>query len=430
VSFRKLCLLRLSLQLPAVIIFIALSCPIAAKEYVVAGPSDELSSLDIHALINKAVKTHPSISAAEASVRAAGADIRSAKWQRFPSLSVEGLFLNQQSNRLQPQVVAEQPLWTAGRLSGTVKRAEIRENVALAAYDEAILAIASSTARAFYEVYRWRERNALLSVSLEQHNRMVATMDRRVAQEVSPLSDLELARTRALQVEQQLFQGNAQERSALNVLRELVGEPLLVLSGSPPNMQTWPSLDDAMVMDQSLNFSPYLKRLKFDARALDAEARIARASILPQLSSQYSYSDAFGHRVGLVLKAQSDGGLSRFAAADAARRRVEASELQIVAGERQLRDQLFALLREYESATSRLAGSETASDAAQRITESYLRQFTSGRRTWLDVMNAVREETAAKTDAVEARISGISSLARLLLLSGQWASDPASDVNP
>jgi len=422
-------LLRLSFQLPAVLISIALSFPIAAKEYVGADSAVEVLSTDVHSLMNQAVKTHPSIAAAEASVRAAGADVRSAKWQQFPSLSVEGLFLNQQSNRLQPQVIAEQPLWTAGRLSGTVKRAEIRENVALAAYDEAVLAIASSTAQAFYEVYRWRERNALLSISLEQHNRMVATMERRVAQEVSPLSDLELARTRALQVEQQLFQGTAQERSALNVLRELVGDPQLNLTGSLPDIQAWPSLDDANVIDQSLNFSPNLKRLKSEARALAAEAQIARASILPQLSSQYSYSDTFGHRVGIVLKAQSDGGLSRFAAADAARQRVEAGELQIVAGERRLRDQLFALLREYESATSRLAGSETASDAAQRITESYLRQFTSGRRTWLDVMNAVREETAAKTDAVEARISGISSLARLLLLSGQWASDPTSNAN-
>jgi adhesin transport system outer membrane protein len=209
----------------------------------------------------------------------------------------------------------------------------------------------------------------------------------------------------------------------------LVGDPQLNLTGSLPDVKAWPSLDDANVIDQSLNFSPNLKRLKSEARALAAEAQIARASILPQLSSQYSYSDTFGHRVGLVLKAQSDGGLSRFAAADAARRRVEAGELQIVAGERRLRDQLFGLLREYESASSRLAGSETASDAAQRITESYLRQFTSGRRTWLDVMNAVREETAAKTDAVEARISGLSSLARLLLLSGQWASDPTSDAN-
>jgi adhesin transport system outer membrane protein len=422
-------LLNMSLRLSCALASIALSGPIAATEYSVAVSADEVSATDVHALINKAVKTHPSVAAAEASVRAAGADVRSAKWQQFPSLSVEGLFLNQQSNRLQPQVIAEQPLWTGGRLSGTIKRAKIRENAALAAYDEAVLAIASSTAQAFYEVYRWRERNALLSVSLEQHNRMVATMERRVAQEVSPLSDLELARTRALQVEQLLFQGKAQERSALNVLQELVGDPLLDLIGSPPDVQTWPSLDDANVIDQSLNFSPNLKRLKFEAQALGAEAQIARASILPQLSSQYSYSDTFGHRVGIVLKAQTDGGLSRFAAADAARQRVEAGELQIVAGERRLRDQLFALLREYESATSRLSGSVTASDAAQRITESYLRQFTSGRRTWLDVMNAVREETAAKTDAVEARIAGISSLARLLLLSGRWASDPTSDAN-
>lgn len=422
-------MLRLTLQIPATLIAIALPCPIAAQEFVVAGPADEASALDIHALMNQAVKSHPSIAAAEASVRAAGADVRSAKWQRFPSLSVEGLFLNQQSNKLQPQVIAEQPLWTGGRLSGIIKRAEIRKNIASAAYDEAVLAIASSTAQAFYEVYRWRERNALLSVSLEQHNRMVATMERRVAQEVSPLSDLELARTRALQVEQQIFQGNAQERSALNVLRALVGAPLLNLDGLSPDLQIWPRLEDANVIEQSLIFSPNLKRLKFEALALSAEARIAHASILPQLSSQYSYSDTFGHRVGVVLKAQTDGGLSRFAAADAARQRVEAGELQILAGERQLRDQLFALLREYESATSRLAGSEAASDAAQRITESYLRQFTSGRRSWLDVMNAVREETAAKTDSVETRFAGMSSLARLLLLSGQWSSDPASDVN-
>ncbi|MBB3943276.1 adhesin transport system outer membrane protein [Sphingorhabdus rigui] len=408
---------------------VALSSPLAAKSGPVAQAAGEMSSADVHSLVNRAVKTHPSVAAAEASVRAAGADTRSAKWQQFPSFSVEGLFLNQRSNKLQPQVIAEQPLWSGGRLSGTIKRAKIRENAALAAYDEAVLAIASSTSQAFYEVHRWRERNALLSVSLEQHNRMVATMERRVAQEVSPLSDLELARTRALQVEQQLFQGKAQERSALNVLRELVGDPLLDLIGSAPDVQTWPSLDDAYVIDESLNFSPNLKRLKFEAQALGAEAQITRASILPQLSSQYSYSDTFGHRVGIVLKAKTDGGLSRFAAADAARQRVEAGELQIVAGERRLREQLFALLREYESATSRLSGSVTASDAAQRITESYLRQFTSGRRTWLDVMNAVREETAAKTDAVEARIAGISSLARLLLLSGQWASDPTSDAN-
>lgn len=59
-----------------------------------------------------------------------------------------------------------------------------------------------------------------------------------------------------------------------------------------------------------------------------------------------------------------------------------------------------------------------------------MRQFTSGRKTWLDVMNAVREATTAENDVVEAWMSAHSSLTRLLLLSGQWAPPPAQGTEP
>jgi adhesin transport system outer membrane protein len=134
--------------------------------------------------------------------------------------------------------------------------------------------------------------------------------------------------------------------------------------------------------------------------------------------------------VGVALKVQSDGGFSRFAAADAANQRMRASELQISAGERQLRDELQALLREYEAATLRLDGSQSAASAAQRVMESYMRQFTSGRRTWLDVMNAVREATSAEIDALDARIAAQSSLVRISLLSGRWTPQPVKSVTP
>lgn len=396
-----------------------------AEESQVAELSQVSDGSSLRAMIERAVETHPSIAAASATARAAGAEVRAARWQRFPSFSVEGLLLDQPGNAMQAQAIVDQPLWTGGRISGSINRADAREDAALAAYDEAVLTIALSTAQAFFEVHRWRERAAILSQSLEQHNRMVATMERRYAQEVSPLSDLELARSRALQIEQQIYQARAQEGAASSRLRELVGDPFLAIGDVPSIPQAWPVFGDEDITAQVLAYSPALKRLRFDAQAVDAEARIARASILPQLSGQYSYSNTFGHRVGLVLKAQSDGGFSRFAAADAARERVQASELQIASGERQLRDQTFALLREYESATARLAGSQAASGSAQRVMESYMRQFTSGRRTWLDVMNAVREATAAETDVVEARMSAQSSLTRALLLSGQWAPLPA-----
>lgn len=328
--------------------------------------------------------------------------------------------LDQSGNRVQAQAVLDQPLWTGGRISATIGRASARENAALASYDEAILNIAVATSQAFFDVHRWRARVAILKASLTQHDGMVASMERRVEQEASPLSDLELVRSRSLQIEQQLYQAKAQEGAAASRLRELIGDPFFVIGALPPPPPSWPRFADDDITGQALAFSPQLKRLRFDAQGAGAEARIARASILPQLNGQYTYSDSYGHRVGLVLKAQSDGGLSRFVAADAAGQRVQASELQIAAGERQLRDQVVSLLRDYEASASRLDGSVAAAGSAQRIMESYMRQYTSGKRTWLDVMNAVREATTAETDVVDARSSAQSSLTRILLLSGQW----------
>jgi adhesin transport system outer membrane protein len=404
--------------------FTILFCPtgVAAHSATPSPPQGFLSELN--PLINIAIENHPSVAAAEARAEAAGVDVRAAKWQRFPSVSVEGLFLTRGPEKIQPQIVAEQPLWTGGRLSKSIKRSELVETLALTSLDEAVLEIALATSKAYFEVLRWRERNELLSESLDQHNRMVSTMQRRVAQEVSPLSDLELARTRALQIEQQLLQGRAQESSATNTLRELIGDPLLNVIGTSSATPPLPSLDAMPVMEEAFNFSPFLKRLKFDAQILNAEAEIARTAVQPQINGQYSYSEALGHRAGIALKAQLNGGLSQFAAADAARRRAQASELQVAAGERQLREQVFALVQEYESSRSRVTGALVASDSAQRVTESYLRQFTSGRRTWLDVMNAVREEAAVKTDSVEARVASQSSWIRILLLAGKWAATP------
>jgi adhesin transport system outer membrane protein len=198
--------------------------PVLSGNFALLNASIAEDSVELHAAIGQAVQTHPSIAAAKSSATAAGADVRAAKWQRVPSFSVEGLLFNQSRDSLQAQAVVDQPLWTGGRISGAIAPAEARQSAALGAYNAAILAIAQSTAKSFYQVHRWRERRLLLAISLEQHERMVASMERRVTQKVSPLSDLELARSRAIQISQQIYQADAQERSALSRSHELVGE--------------------------------------------------------------------------------------------------------------------------------------------------------------------------------------------------------------
>lgn len=390
----------------------------------VAGVDDELVRT-----IQLAVDTHPSIAAARASAQAAGSDIRSAKWLRFPSVSLEGSLLGTTASGAQAQVVVDQPLWTGGRVTGTIGRVIAQRGAARAFYDETVLSIASGTAQAFYEVHRWQGRADILGKSLVEHERLVDTMQRRYTQEISPLSDLELARSRALQVQMQIFVARAQEASALSRLREFVSDPVLTIGALPALSPetSWPAFDDGAMSLQAISYSPFLRRLDFDRQASNAQVRVARASIFPQLSGQYSYSRNFGHSVGLVLKAQTDGGLSKFASADAALQRARASELQSAAGERQLREQVFALLREYESATSRLDGSSAAALASESVMASYMRQFTSGRRTWIDVMNAVRETSAAEIDALEVQIASQSGLVRIMLLTGLWAPVAAED---
>lgn len=370
--------------------------------------------------IDRAVHTHPSVDVARAGAQAAGVDVYAARWQRFPTLSVEGLLLDQSTNKLQAQAVVDQPIWTAGRISGSIDRASARENASLAAYDEAVLAVALSTSQAFFDVYRLRERAKIISVSLQQHNSMVETMQRRVEQQVSPSSDLDLARARALQIEQEFFQVQAQERSALSRLREWMGDAAFDVSGELTFPTVWPRFEDSDVLNMAIDYSPQLRRLSFESESAKADVQIAKSVTLPQLSAQYSYSEALGNRFGLVLKLQSEGGLSKFSEAEATKIRAQSTQFQHEVAARQLRDQLFSALREYDSFTKRIVNSASASESTKLVMESYMRQFTSGRRTWLDVMNAVRESTAAETDALDVRVGGEASLVRILLLSGQW----------
>lgn len=377
-------------------------------------------------LADRAVSGHPSIAAAKANARAAGADLRASRWQRFPSLGVEGLILGQRTDRAQATVTVEQPLWTGGRIKGSISRARAAEQAALAGYEQAVLDIALQVAGAYYEYFRATQRRAILDNSLEQHQRLLGSMERRVAQEVSPRSDLELVRARTAQVSQQINLTVAQQQSAAQRLRELVGDPFYTVASPYREAADLPKIDRDALVAAGLNFDPGLRRVRLEAEVADADARIARAQTLPQLNAQYGYGEFNGHQVGLAVRMQMDGGLSRFAVADAARLRQVSSEARIGTAERELRDILVIDHVEYESASARAETTRFSADASQRVTESYMRQFTSGRRTWLDVMNAVRESTTAQIDALDAQVNMLVYLSRLMMRTGQW--QPAEEA--
>lgn len=369
-----------------------------------------------------AVQNFPSVRAAESQIKASEEDIRAARWQRFPSASIDVFSSTggRNADLIEPRFQLDQPIWAGGRISATIARARARRAVAQYELSETIFDIALRLTSAYYEIARAARLEAILQGSLSEHQRLVESMERRVAQEVSPQSDLELARSRLAQVQQELALLSAQRYSALQRFYELVGDPDFPL-GSVPSYDPadhHPGTDGAIHL--ALSCEPAIQKLRAQVEVAEAERQLSRAAIFPQVGVQVAHDEITGTRAGLSIRAQTNGGLSAFAAADAAELRRQASELEVAVAERETRETLVLDIVENTSTRARITSSSAAADATGNVTDSFMRQFITGRRTWLDVMNAVREANAARVALAESEISAMSSAARIRLRTCRW----------
>lgn len=374
--------------------------------------------------VNIVTRNYPSALSARAALRASASDVKAAKWLRFPSLSANLAYLDS-STSPEPELSVEAPIWAGGRIDAGIRRAQATEDATSANYTAILEQLALTTSNTYFDIVRLTQNEQLLAESVKVHNQLVETMERRVKQEVSPLADLELARSRAAQIEQQYSLTKSQRATSLRVLAELVADPSYDL-GPVPFYDSEVNLPNRDVLeDQAAMHNPTIRRLRAEADVARADVDSRKAALLPQLNAQYSYSDVFGSRVGLVVRAQSAGGLSQFSEVNSARLRIQSALENVRVTEQQLRRDIAADVILYESSRRRAEISTAASDTASRVSASYMRQFIAGRRSWLDVMNALREAVTAQLGKVDSEVAVMASASRLLIRSGRWR--PAFD---
>ena len=392
--------------------------------------NDELVSL-----MTRVVDSHPAVVAARSTLAAAQADLDSSKWARFPGLTVEG-FANGLSNGSVSSVVSlEQPIWAAGRIKAAIAQARARVDAGQAGVDEAVLELALRTSAAYIDYLRLQARERIYADGVAEHERLVESIKRRVEQEVSSESDAAYATQRLLSIQQEQIQNRVGAQLALSRLRELSGvDDLTVKAVLRFNAEEHLVRLDG-VLRAALDFSPRDRRLQADVDAAAADTAIRKAQIWPQVNLQAAHYAGGNYgggsdRIGLVLRIQTDGGLSRVAAVRSAAQRENAARAAVDAGVRDIREQVVADLSENSVAASRIDAGARAAVAARTVTESYLRQFTAGRRTWPEVLNVVREGVAARINEVDAQASAIASALRLQLRSGQWRPGEEASSTP
>lgn len=398
----------------------------AALALLLAGQCNAAQDWTLESLMRATLEAHPALTGKRAQHAAAIADRSGAEWQRYPTPSLETTRHEGSTGWL---LRLDQPLWAGGRIDAGIAAAGSRVEAANAGVIESRNELALKVVAAGIEARRQQERLAITRAGLAEHTRLLDMIQRRVAQEVSPSADLALAESRRLTSANEVSVANQALLAALTQLGQLTGQTVeRVAAGgfdatAPADTVTSAAAGERLIK-RALDHAPVLRRLARELDAANAEIDAKRAVYSPQvlLRLENSYSGLPGaqrdNRAMLVLQAQPGAGMSAVAGVEAAVARREAARMAQEVAVREIRERVSLDLNEWLSAGERVANAERVRSTATEVSVSYARQYVAGRKTWLDVLNAVREASQAELSLVDAQTQQQAAALRLRILTG------------
>lgn len=384
----------------------------------------------IDTLIRQALASYPTILSRQASKDAAQTDLTAAKLKFLPNPS-----FNTQRNEVHMDggggvnrmpatgITVSQPIWMGGALVAGYNKADAK----LSAADFALLETREDVSKRLITGYTewlkaWFKIQAL-EENVQLHEKFAGMITRRYDQGVASGADKDLGMSRLHQARAELDTQRSIEQSSLTTISELVGEPVSRqhLIAKLAKHITIPSRKDGLTKAQAISVT--VQRYKFEAEAAEAEAKEIRAQALPQVSfqAQRQIGNAYVPQAqgfnayGLVVNYAPGGGFSSVASASAAMDRARAATMQVETAKRELTDKLNAEYNEYEFSLLKKENLQRSANLAGDISASYDRQYLVGRKSWLDLMNSVRERAQTKVQLADAEGGLIGASRRLMV---------------
>ena len=380
---------------------------------------------NVQGVMSEVLRQHPSVRGSALDSQAASKQVDSAILQFFPTPSISSQ--SDEKNQVVQTMRLTQPLWTGGQLSAQLRSAQLRQDRSFAVDSDVRIKLALKVLD-LCQAYALNSRRVKVQQwtvdTLVQLTEMIA---RRSEAEVSSMADLRVAQSRLAQAQSDLFSVRALQQQAQSQLSQMLGTPvdLRGLEWSPPNMPLR-ALED--YLDQARIDWPANRVARLDALLAEQEVATAQAGLWPNLSlsveRQTSPDPIVGgsyetHKSYVALQYSMGAGLSQVSQADAAQLRANSSAQAVDTAERLSADALVSEWQSYHSAAARQQYQQDALQGAQETLASSRRLFIAGKRSWLDVVNSVRDVTQSELSNADIETVLVSSRFRLELLAGQ-----------
>ena len=155
---------------------------------------------------------------------------------------------------------------------------------------------------------------------------------------------------------------------------------------------------------------------KLEGKQSEAWPQVYVRSYKPMNSVPSSQDTSLTTFVGLSYT--PGAGLATLAEAKALNTRISSAESSIELALLEMQQTLQSDREEYVNARLRIGALDKAVNGADQVLASYKRQFEAGKKTWLDLLNAVRELAQNQYSLADAQSTMLGAMYRLQLRMG------------
>lgn len=304
-----------------------------------------------------------------------------------------------------------QPLWF---ISGVQKPQYEKARFIEGAAEWAVVELRDEVAQSVVSAYSdWVRAVARIEVGKSDaiyYGQLLGMITRRIMSGASAEVEKRLVTSRLLMAISERTANQAAERASREKLSQLVQSQVTYeeLKRGVATVPYLPSMEELRQLVVLRN--PTLHRLSKEGEALIVDSEVQRQALLPQLyvSAERLYAENNSANsddsvLSVGVEWSPGAGFSTRSAISSAERRAEALQASRAAAQQELEENIHNLYVQLQSTLERQALIEENYRNQLQVRDSYLRQFMSGRRSWQEVMNAVRDVSDSQYSQADIR---------------------------
>jgi len=415
----------------------------AASGYAeISGDREPQRAFNIEGLYAAANQTHPLLQAARLEAQAGQIDVNAIERQRWPTLSavVESNTGNTTSLPLHSLRV-QQTVWDGGLVSSRVTEAENQAGISRLRVQLQQRQLFLQITNAWQSMLAAHARVQVAQKTMARLNGFKVQMERRVDAEASSRIDLVLANSRQLQTQVELDAAQRNLKVSLLKLEQLSGQANLRqrLENLPPPPtlpMAAPFLNQLQQADWGdlASRAPAVQIARSDVVSARNRLHTKEAERWPQLYVRVdkpvgnNYLNANNSTVAFAGLSYTPGaGFANVVEAQALATRIAKSDQGVEAALKDVQETLQNDREEFLNAYAQISALEKSVAGSDMVLSSFERQFQANRKTWLDLLNQVRELAQNEYALVDAQASLIGSRLRLEI---NMDTQPLATVQP